>query len=176
MSVMKKLFLCVALIVLCLGAMAQESFSYRKGYRGDVSLGGSVGVTKGVRNDAFSFSTIHGYSFGDGVFVGAGVGVNILTTDQVTIPVYVVGKYTFLDNSITPFVDCRVGAEAVVYNLDKGRAFIVSPAIGVDLGRFSIRAGYLCEAGRYSYYDKSNPGNVTPFKLHSVTVSAAVAF
>lgn len=176
MSVMKKLFLCVALIVLCLGAMAQQSYSFRKGYRGDVALGGAVGITKGVRNDAFSLSTTHGYSFGDGVFVGAGVGVNILTTDQVTIPVYVVGKYTFLDNSITPFVDCRVGAEAVVYNLDKGRAFIVSPAIGVDLGRFSIRAGYLCEAGRYSYYDKSNPGNVTPFKLHSVTVSAAVAF
>ena len=173
---MKKLVLVLCVALITMSVSAQESFSYRKGYRGDVSLGGSVGVTKGVRNDAFSFSTIHGYSFGDGVFVGAGVGVNLLTTDQVTIPVYVVGKYTFLDNNITPFVDCRVGAEAVVYNLDKGRAFIVSPAIGVDLGRFSIRAGYLCEAGRYSYYDKSNPGNVTPFKLHSVTVSAAVAF
>lgn len=173
---MKKLVLVLCVAIIGVSVAAQEGFSYRKGYRGDVSLGGSVGVTKGVRNDAFSFSTIHGYSFGDGVFVGAGVGVNLLTTDQVTIPVYVVGKYTFLDNNITPFVDCRVGAEAVVYNLDKGRAFIVSPAIGVDLGRFSIRAGYLCEAGRYSYYDKSNPGNVTPFKLHSVTVSAAVAF
>lgn len=173
---MKKLVLVLCVALITMSVAAQESFSYRKGYRGDVSLGGSVGVTKGVRNDAFSFSTIHGYSFGDGVFVGAGVGVNVLTTDQVTIPVYVVGKYTFLDNNITPFVDCRVGAEAVVYNLDKGRAFMVSPAVGVDLGRFSIRAGYLCEAGRYSYYDKSNPGNVTPFKLHSVTVSAAVAF
>lgn len=173
---MKKLVLVLCVALITMSVAAQESFSFRKGYRGDVSLGGSVGVTKGVRNDAFSFSTIHGYSFGDGVFVGAGVGVNLLTTDQVTIPVYVVGKYTFLDNNITPFVDCRVGAEAVVYNLDKGRAFIVSPAIGVDLGRFSIRAGYLCEAGRYSYYDKSNPGNVTLFKLHSVTVSAAVAF
>lgn len=173
---MKKLVLVLCVALITMSVAAQESFSYRKGYRGDVSLGGSVGVTKDVRNDAFSLSTTHGYSFGDGVFVGAGVGVNILTTDQVTIPVYVVGKYTFLDNNITPFVDCRVGAEAVVYNLDKGRAFMVSPAVGVDLGRFSIRAGYLCEAGRYSYYDKSNPGNVTPFKLHSVTVSAAVAF
>ena len=166
---MKKLVLVLCVALITMSVAAQESFSYRKGYRGDVSLGGSVGVTKGVRNDALSFSTIHGYSFGDGVFVGAGVGVNVLTTDQVTIPVYVVGKYTFLDNNITPFVDCRVGAEAVVYNLDKGRAFMVSPAVGVDLGRF-------CEAGRYSDYDKSNPGNVTPFKLHSVTVSAAVAF
>ena len=173
---MKKLVLVLCVAIIGVSVAAQEGFSFRKGYRGDVSLGGSVGVTKGVRNDAFSFSTIHGYSFGDGVFVGAGVGVNVLTTDQVTIPVYVVGKYTFLDNNITPFVDCRVGAEAVVYNLDKGRAFMVSPAVGVDLGRFSIRAGYLCEAGRYSDYDKSNPGNVTPFKLHSVTVSAAVAF
>lgn len=173
---MKKLILVLCVALIAVSVAAQESFSYRKGYRGDVSLGGSVGVTKGVRNDAISFSTTHGYSFGDGVFVGAGAGVNILTTDQVTIPVYVVGKYTFLNNNITPFVDCRVGGEAVVYNLDKGRAFIVSPAVGVDLGRFSIRAGYLCEVGRYSYYDKADPGNATLFKLHSVTISAAVAF
>lgn len=173
---MKKLFLCVALIVLCLGAMAQDCYSYRKGYRGDVALGGVVGITKGVRNDAFSLSTTHGYSFGDGLFVGAGAGVNVLTSAEVTIPVYLVGKYTFIDSRVSPFLDCRVGWEALVYDRDHGVAFVVSPAIGVDLGRFSLRAGYLCEAGRYVQASSFGVDVLSTMKLHSVSVTAAVAF
>ena len=173
---MKKLFLSIALIALCVGAMAQQSYSFRKGYRGDVALGGAVGITKGVRNDAFSLSTTHGYSFGDGLFVGAGAGLNVLTSAEVTIPVYFVGKYTFMDNRISPFMDCRVGWEALVYNRDHGVAFVVSPAVGVDLGRFSLRAGYLCEAGRYVQRGSLGQDVVSAMKLHSVTITAAVAF
>ena len=54
---MKKLVLVLCVALITMSVSAQESFSFRKGYRGDVSLGGSVGVTKEVRNDAFMFST-----------------------------------------------------------------------------------------------------------------------
>lgn len=173
---MKRLFLFVLLLSMSIGAAAQKS-PFHKGYRGDVSLGGSIGITKDVRNDAFSFSTTHGYSYGDGFFIGAGLGLNVLTSEGFTIPVYATAKYNFLDKELSPFVDCRIGGEALVQDGDTGLAFITSPGLGVDFRRFSFRAAYLCEVGRFTERAPVLPTQVTTlFKSHSFQITMGISF
>lgn len=176
---MKKFVLLICLLGLGIGLDAQESYSFNKGYRGDVSVGGIVGVTKGVRNDAFSLSTVHGYSYGDGLFVGGGVGLNALFSDLVTVPVFAVAKYNFIDKVFSPFVDCRLGAEAMLQNNDKGLAFVVSPGVGVDFKRVNFRVAYLCEAGKFTERFSSPEqglGAVSLFRLSSFQITVGVSF
>ena len=176
---MKKFILLICLLGLGIGVDAQESYSFNKGYRGDVSVGGIVGVTKGVRNDAFSLSTVHGYSYDDGLFIGGGIGLNVLFSDLVTVPVFAVAKYNFVDKTFSPFVDCRLGAEAMLQNNDKGVAFLVSPGAGVDFKRMSFRFAYLCEAGKFTERFSSPEQGlsaVSLFKLSSFQITVGVSF
>ena len=176
---MKKFVLLICLLGLGIGLDAQESYSYKKGYRGDVSVGGIVGVTKGIRNDAFSLSTVHGYSYGDGLFVGGGVGLNAFFSDLVTVPVFAVAKYNFIDKVFSPFVDCRLGGEAMLQNNDKGLAFVVSPGVGVDFKRVNFRVAYLCEAGKFTERFSSPEAGLTTvslFRLSSFQITVGVSF
>ncbi|MBO5193868.1 MAG: hypothetical protein J6B62_03125, partial [Bacteroidales bacterium] len=53
-----------ALIMAASLSFAQQSgYSFRKGYRGNISLGNNIGVTKGIFWNSFTFTTSHGYSF-----------------------------------------------------------------------------------------------------------------
>lgn len=174
---MKRLILIICLLGLGIGVDAQEARAFKKGYRGDVSVGGIVGVTKGVRNDAFSLSTVHGYSYGDGFFLGGGVGLNVLTSDLVTVPIFGVARYNIIDNKISPFVDCKLGGEALFQDNDKGFAFIVSPGAGVDYKRMSFRVGYLCEAGKFTERGTSPEyTSVGLFRCSSFQITVGVSF
>ena len=155
-------------------ADAQESRAFNKGYRGQVEVGGILGVTKEIRNDAFSILTTHGYSYGDGFFLGAGAGLNVLTSDDITIPIFAVAKYNFVNSKISPFVDCRIGGEAILQN---GVAFIASPGAGVEYRRFILRVGYLCEAGRLRERFQNPPYFATAlFKSHSFQITMGISF
>lgn len=176
---MKKLLLIIYLLGICLAVSGQENNVFKKGYRGDVSMGGIIGVNKDVRNDAVSLSTTHGYSYGDGFYIGAGAGVNILFSEGVNIPVFAVGKYNFIDNNISPFVDCRIGAEILIQDEDSGIAFITSPGFGIDFRKLTLRAAYLCEAGRFTenYHQSSYSGTVISlFKSHSFQITMGISF
>ena len=176
---MKRILLIICVLGVCIGANAQENHAFRKGYCGDVSMGGLIGINKDLRNDAVSLSTTHGYSYGDGFYIGAGAGVNILFSEGVTIPVFAVGKYNFIDNNISPFVDCRIGAEILIQDGDSGIAFITSPGFGIDFRKLTLRAAYLCEAGRFTenYHQSSYSGTVISlFKSHSFQITMGISF
>ena len=144
---MKRLIFIISALCLSLIVEAQEYDVYKKGYKGTVAVGGLIGVTRGVGNNAFSLTTTHSYGYGNGLSVGAGVGLSAYMSGAVSVPVFTEMKYNILDCKICPFVDCRVGGEAMISYKEYSPFFFVSPGFGVDCGRFNLRAAYLCEAG-----------------------------
>lgn len=170
---MKKMILtAVAVLFASVAVSAQGSHAFEKGYRGNVSVGGNISVTKGWQSHSVELTTSHGYSFGDGMYVGGGIGVDVnFSGDYSGIPVFLDTKYNIVDWKLSPYVDCRMGMEAFVG--EDGLAFIASPGIGLDYRRLSLRVGYRCEAGR-AYGDSAN--TYVFFKINTISLSAAVNF
>ena len=84
---------------------------YKTGYRG--SIGMHLGGIN-ARLGEFGFTTIHGKSFGNGVFLGGGIGLNypILDLDIdvcLTVPIFIDAKYSVLDQRVSPFVEAKIG-------------------------------------------------------------------
>lgn len=140
---------------------AQNSHAFEKGYRGNVSLTGNIGVSRGFTNNAVELTTSHGYSFGDGMYMGGGIGLNVGMSDYMAFPVYFDMKYNILDWKLSPYVDCRAGF--VVWGDAEGLSFMASPGIGFDYRKMSFRVGYKCDAG-YA------------FKLHTISIGVSFNF
>ena len=171
---MKKLYLiAVALVFTAISINAQGTLAFEKGYRGNISLGGNISVTKGWLSNSVELTTSHGYCFGDGMYVGGGVGIDINFRDYASIPLFLDAKYNIMDWKLSPYIGCRMGME-LLYVDDTGIAFIASPGIGFDYRRLSFRFGYRCEAGRVN--DWENGPITTYFKLHTLSLSAAINF
>ena len=145
-------------IILCVSPLcAQSTYSFKKGYHGNVELGAGA-VNGGIQQnfilrnyagnkeqpeEIIRLSTVHGYSYGNGLFLGAGIGYNFaLVNSAQYASLFADAKYNVKDASASPFVEGRVG-----YNFwgesegDLG-GMLVSLAGGVDTGRISIRVGY----------------------------------
>ena len=157
---MRKLVLVVAsLLLTTIMVSAQNKHAFEKGYRGNVSLTGNIGINKDFSNNGIELTTSHGHNFGDGMYIGGGIGFNV-NSDFVNIPVFLDMKYNILDRELSPYIDCRVGGVLIV---EEALALMVSPAIGFDYRKMSFRVGYKCEAG-YA------------FKLHTISVGTSVNF
>ena len=66
---MRKLVLVVVSFLLTtLVSSAQSSHAFEKGYRGNVSLTGNIGINKGLSHNGIELTTSHGYSFGNSFF------------------------------------------------------------------------------------------------------------
>lgn len=103
-----------------------------KGYVGNVGM--SVSASFGLGADLF---TSHGYSFGNGLWMGGGTGLAFPSMYDVFLPLFTEVKYSFITNQMaSPFVSAKVG---FMTNLDETLT-IINPAFGVDLDRFSIFA------------------------------------
>ena len=152
---------------------------YDKGYRGNVALGGTVVLS----NDFGSRTTLltsHGYSFGNGAFVGLGTGVMMDFAGHCTIPLFTNFKYSFINNTVSPFIDYKMGGS--IYDLSSVNLF-VSPSVGVDVGRFSFSIGYILQASRDIYtvlYDYAGDSwtqtSITPVTHHWLNFTVAVSF
>ena len=104
----------------------------QKGYVGNVGISVSGGL--GVGADLF---TSHGYSFGNGLWVGGGTGLSFPSPYDLFLPLYSEIKYSFLaDRRVSPFLSARVGG---MTNFEECR-MILCPAFGVDISRFSVFA------------------------------------
>lgn len=161
-SYMKKIVLIALAVIFTAATMsAQSGKAFEKGYRGNVSLTGNIGVNKAFFNNGIELTTSHGYSFGDGVYIGGGIGLNVSMGDYVDIPVYLDMRYNILDWKFSPFVDCRVGTS--IMGDAETLAFMASPGVGFDYRKMSFRVGYKCEAG-------------WAFKLHTISIGTAVNF
>ena len=115
-------------------ASAQEKNSwFKKGYSFDVSIASARPFDQNM------VSTTHGYSFGNGLFVGGGMGFEYSVKDNLFLtPVYAEGRWSILNTIVSPYIDARVGYMVVANRRD---SFYFSPTVGLDIWKFSLFVG-----------------------------------
>ena len=130
---MKRLVSIVLLIFIgymSVSAQGKGNLLSGRGYVGNVGVSVSPGF--GVGADMF---TSHGYSFGNGLWVGGGTGLSFPSPYDLFLPLYSEIKYSFLaDRRVSPFLSARVGG---MTNFEDS-VMILAPEIGADIGRVSI--------------------------------------
>lgn len=146
---------------------------YRKGYMANVEL-------LWTNLSYWGISTSHGFGFGNGLYVGGGVGFGAELTkatqeasaycnDYVTLPkhnwqpTYFVSafadvKYSFINRLASPYVALNAGAYGDLTNV--GIKGFVNPSIGVDISRFSISVGYEYQIGLWQSSKEINDHHV----------------
>ena len=67
-------------------------------------------------------------------------------------------KYSFMKTLASPFVSLRGGAIADITNL--GVRTFASPALGLDIARFSLKVGYEYQLGFWGHLDGKHMHNV----------------
>ena len=142
---MKKiLMIALALVGIWSAGFAQENRTWKKGYRGEVEVKMKVSVLKDVPTDNYEISTTHGYAFGEGAFLGVGLGLN----ERLEIPVYFQAEYHIIDRKVSPFVSLRGGAQLSTSQKTIFAGF-VNPSVGLDMGCFYTKLGYKVLSGRF---------------------------
>ena len=151
---------------------------YNRGYRADIELSWANKTIWGITSS-------HGFSFGNGLYVGGGAGFGAELSkntaamanvaDEVIdpeysytpqsnwnasyfVPVFADIKYSFTKTQVAPFVSMKGGAIADIIN--KGIRTFANPAIGLDIARFSIKVGYEYQLGFWGYLDGKHMHNV----------------
>lgn len=136
------LLLTLAIVAFVVNVDAQERRPYnyyRAGYWGNIEALG--GVTFGGGSDV-GFSTVHGGRLGHGVAMGLGLGFYVDVNSvcyTFNIPVFLETKYSPLKGGRSPFVSLRTGFSFTDYAIP---GFYLSPALGIDLKRFSLFVRY----------------------------------
>lgn len=115
-------------------ASAQEKNSwYKKGYSFDVELSTAREFDQNI------FSTSHGYSFGNGLFIGGGAAFEYnVDDDKYMTPVFTEARWSILNKTISPYIDARVGYMIIDNHKN---SFYFSPTIGLDIWKFSAFIG-----------------------------------
>lgn len=145
------------LIIIILGLIAGGFNAVAGNKLAKAGYMGNVGVTVSAQGPGCNVTTSHGYSFGNGLWMGGGVGLSFSDYyDCIYIPVFAEMKYSFTpERKVSPFVDCRLG---YMTELDYMFGY-VSPAVGIDINRFSVFA---------SYDILSNQSKIAPWNLNTV--------
>ncbi|MBR3989449.1 MAG: hypothetical protein IKI85_02755, partial [Bacteroidales bacterium] len=162
--------LCYVALFFATTAFAQTNIAIKKGYHGMVEIGTSTvngqvqeGFIKGP-NDKYEkdqmlpgemvrLSTVHGYAWGNGLFLGAGVGWDFeLVNSAQYASIFAAAKYNIKDAAASPFIEGRTGYRICTnaYRYDTSGTF-VSFATGVDFGNAAIRLGYEYSPIRQNY-------------------------
>ena len=138
---MKKFFMTLALAlgVLSVDAQSKDYVDYERGYRADIAVSTSI-------SEQYTLSTSHGFSFGNGLYVGGGVGftaetfLNFEDAPHYLVPLFADVKYTFLNKRVSPFVSARVGG---VFNTEyKMNRMLINPMVGINVRHFTVGLGY----------------------------------
>ena len=135
---------------------------YDKGYRADIEL-------SWANKSVWGIASSHGFSFGNGLYVGGGAGFGAeLTKNAVTpesdwnasylAPVFADIKYSFTKTLASPFVSLKGGAVADITN--KGIRTFANPAVGLDIARFSLKVGYEYQFGFWGHLDGKHMHNI----------------
>lgn len=145
---------------------------YNCGYRANVEL---LWANKSV----WGITSSHGFSFGNGLYVGGGAGFGAELTKNPTatastsnwnasyfVPVFADIKYSFSQSLCTPFVCFQGGAIADITH--QGIRTFANPAIGLDIARFSVKAGYEYQLGFW--------GNREGEHTHQIKLGIAYTF
>ena len=151
---------------------------YNRGYRADIEL-------SWANKSVWGITSSHGFSFGNGLYVGGGAGFgaeltkNPVATASVAddvidpeysytpesnwnasyfVPVFADIKYSFSKTLAAPFVSLKGGAIADITN--KGIRTFANPAVGLDIARFSLKVGYEYQLGFWGHLDGKHMHNV----------------
>lgn len=142
---------CVIYALFACNILAQtqinRSYLYNRGYKANIQ----ASVLFANNSELSSISSSHGYSFGNGLYLGGGTGIvysplrKLNVKNQIIIPFFGEIKYSFLKNAIvSPFVDLVAGG---AYNYSSyGTGYLLKPSVGLDVWRFSASVGI----GRYA--------------------------
>ena len=105
------------------------------GYRGFIDLGYTVG-TGSWGEGRIEFNTVHGYQFMPFLFAGIGAGAHYyFDSEVVAIPIFADIRADILNNSISPFIDMRIG-----YSPYDIQGFYLNPSIGCRFALSGIKA------------------------------------
>ena len=149
---------------------------YNRGYRADIEL-------SWANKSVWGITSSHGFSFGNGLYVGGGAGFGAELTKNTAarvsndvidpeytytpdsnwnasyfVPVFADIKYSFTKTLASPFVSLRGGAIADITNM--GVRTFASPAVGLDIARFSLKVGYEYQLGFWGYLDGEHMHNI----------------
>ena len=135
---------------------------YNRGYRADIELSWS-------KKSVWGITSSHGFSFGNGLYVGGGAGFGAELTKKAKtpesnwnasyfVPVFADIKYSFTKTLTAPFVSMKGGAIADITN--RGIRTFANPAAGLDIARFSMKVGYEYQLGFWGYLDGKHMHNV----------------
>ena len=133
---------------------------YNRGYRADIELSWE-------NKSLWGISSSHGFSFGNGLYVGGGAGFWADMTKNADAtgwnhsyltPVFADIKYSFTKALVSPFVSMKGGAIADITN--EGIRLFANPAVGIDIARFSLKIGYEYQLGVWGYFDGNHMHNV----------------
>lgn len=179
---MKKYLLLVILCMMAFSFSAEAKKKpydyYKAGYWGNIELNGGTVFTGGSN---LGFSTVHGGRLGHGVAMGIGAGLYVDVQELYyvfNVPIFLETKYSPLKGGRSPFVSLRTGF-SITDNLVTG--FYLSPALGVDLKRFSlfVRYGFnLFPATADISFPDFNENITTKayLKTHSLSLGVAINF
>lgn len=153
-----------------ISAQAQENILYTKKHVNTVNVGTSL------KYYWSSISVSRGYAFGNGLYVGTGVGIDLMSggidnhENSYFIPIFADIKYSFLNRKLSPFIGFKGGA--LCDCTSSGIGYMIMPSVGLDLWNFSISTGF--EMRNISYrietYDNVNNniyGDLGPVTGHS---------
>ena len=135
---------------------------YNRGYRADIEL-------SWANKSVWGITSSHGFSFGNGLYVGGGAGFGAELTKKAKtpesnwnasyfVPVFADIKYSFTKTLAAPFVSMKGGAIADITN--KGIRTFANPAVGLDIARISMKLGYEYQLGFWGYLDGKHMHNV----------------
>ena len=131
--------LALTLGILSVDAQSKDYVDYERGYRADIAVSTSI-------SEQYTLSTSHGFSFGNGLYVGGGVGftaetfLNFEDAPHYLVPLFADVKYTFLNKRVSPFVSARVGG---VFNTEyKMNRMLINPMVGINVRHFTVGLGY----------------------------------
>jgi hypothetical protein len=119
MKKVKALIIAAVMLVCANSANAQsnvKNLNYDRGYRFDIELACSI-------PSIWEFSSSHGYSFGNGLYVGGGAGFyaeflpDYKTTPTYYIPVFADVKYNFCNTLASPFISFKGGVTSTYATL-----------------------------------------------------------
>lgn len=94
-------------------------------------------------DEIIRLATVHGYSWGKGVFIGGGVGYNFARNSGAKYAsLFADAKYNMNANDVSPYIDTRVGHNFYKENENDLGGMFISVSGGIDYNRFSLQLGY----------------------------------
>lgn len=167
-SIMKRIrfIIMVATLFVCSSVYAYDGNGPKSGLKAYIEGGFAFG--EGIYGEVpISFQVAAGYQINPYVFVGFGSGENFFAAPGVYgIPLYGDLRLTLWNNSISPFIDAKLG-----YSIADIEGLYFSPSIGCRIGTnnntaFTISVGYELQKedklaiNKYNYKSREYMGGV----------------